>query len=116
MKRVPRAPVIVVLLLLLACSHTQIWVATGESLVALSDTFAATAQLMNAALDAKVVTPEQYQRWASFAAYFKTTYDLAADRWLHADATASEHAAVVLSTLSAELAEWNAVAVKGTAP
>lgn len=104
-----RAPIAVVLLFA-ACAHQQAWVATGESLAALGDTFAATGKLMDSALDAKAVTVEQYRRWAAFARYFKPTYDVAADRWLHADETAGEHAAAVLAALSAELAGWAVVA------
>jgi len=96
------------LLALVSCTHTQAWVATGESIDALGKTFLATAAALDRAYDAKLVTEAQYDRWRAFVKYFKPTYDLAADRWLHGDDTAAEHAAAVLAALSAELATWAA--------
>lgn len=97
----------------LACTHAQGWVATGESLSVLGQSFAATGKLMDSALDAKAVTVEQYRRWAAFSHFFKPTYDVACDRWLHADDDASEHAAAVLAALAAELAGWTAIVTGG---
>lgn len=105
---------ITAVVLFAACTHTQAYVATGESLVTLGETFVATGHLMDSALDKGAVTPEQYRRWAAFAHYFKPTYDVAADRWLHSDDTAAQHAAAVLAALSAELAGW--VAIAGGSP
>lgn len=94
----------------MACTHAQAWVASGESLDALGKTFLATGQALDAAYDAHLVTEAQYGRWRAFVGYFKPTYDLAADRWLHGDDSAAEHAAAVLAALSAELAGFTAMA------
>jgi hypothetical protein len=91
---------------LVACSHTQAWQASGEGIDALGKTFIATGQALDAAYDAHHVAEAQYAKWRAFVAFFKPTYDLAADRWLHGDDTAAEHAAVVLAALSAELATF----------
>lgn len=99
--------------LVASCASQQAYVATGESLAALGETFAATGKLMDRALDKGAVPVEQYRRWAAFAKYFKPTYDVATDRWLHADASAAEHAVAVLAALSAELAEWAVIAGRG---
>ena len=91
-----------------ACSHEKAWRVTGESLAGLGNTFADTGRAMDAAHEAKRIDDATYRRWAAFAHHFKALYDTTADRWLHGDETASEHAAVVLAALSAELAKWTA--------
>lgn len=91
-----------------SCTHTAAWRASGESIDALGQTFLLTAQAVDTAYDAKRLSEAEYARWRAFVAYFKPTFDLAADRWLHGDETASEHAAAVLAALSAELATWAA--------
>lgn len=108
--RMPALAVVFALSATIACTHTQVWVASGESLVVLGESFVATGHAMDAALDAKTVDEATYRRWAAFARYFKPAYETAADRWLHSDDSASKHAAAVLASLSAELAEWAAVA------
>ena len=95
-----------VLIVLAACTHAQAWRASGESIDALGRTFLETGRALDAAYDAKLVTEQQYDRWRAFVAYWQPVYDLAADRWLHGDDTASEHAAAVLAALSAELATF----------
>lgn len=109
----PRANAAVVAVLALSCAmscaHTQTWVATGEGLDALGRTFLATGQALDAAYDAKLLSEADYDRWRAFVRYFKPTFDLAADRWLHGDDTATEHAAAVLAALSAELATFTAM-------
>lgn len=96
-----------------ACSHTQAWAVSGESIDALGKTFLATGAALDAAYDARQVTELQYERWRAFVPYFKSTYDVAADRWLHGDDSAAEHAGAVLAALSAELAGFAALASKG---
>ena len=91
-----------------ACTHTQAWRASGESIDALGQTFLLTAQTVDAAYDAKHLSEAEYARWRAFVAYFKPVFDTASERWLHGDDTASEHAAAVLAALSAELATWAA--------
>lgn len=104
---------VVVLLALASCAHEKAWVVTGESLVTLGDTFVETSKLMDAALDAKLVSVEQYRRWAKFVRYFKPIYLEASDRWQHSEDTAPQHAAAVLAALAAELAEFSAMAAVG---
>lgn len=104
----------IALLLFAACTHTQAWRASGESIDALGQTFLATGHALDAAYDAKLLPEAQYERWRAFARYAKPLYDTASDRWLHADDTASAHAAAVLAALSAELAGFTAMA--GGAP
>lgn len=101
-----RAAPVVLLLTLAACTHAQAWVATGESIDALGKTFLATGRALDAAYDAHQLSEAQYSKWRAFVKYFKPTYDVAADRWLHADDTAGEHAGAVLAALSAELATF----------
>lgn len=108
--RALHAAALIATLTALACTHAQAWVASGESLDALGRTFLATGQALDAAYDAHLVTEAQYARWRAFVGYFKPTYDLAADRWLHGDDSAAEHAAAVLAALSAELAGFTAMA------
>lgn len=104
-----RLAAVVALSCAIACTHAQAWQASGENLDALGRTFLATGAALDAAYDAHLVSEAQYSRWRAFVGYFKPTYDLAADRWLHGDDTAAEHAAAVLAALSAELAGFAAV-------
>lgn len=93
----------------ISCTHTQVWAASGESIDALGKAFLATGAAIDAAYDAKLVSEHDYERWRMFVKYFKPTYDVAADRWLHGDDTAAQHAAAVLAALSAELAGFTAL-------
>lgn len=90
------------------CAHEKAWRVTGEGLVTLQATYIATGKAIDAAHDKGLMTDAEYRKWAAFARYFAPTYDIAADRWLHGDDTATEHAAAVLAALSAELATWAA--------
>lgn len=112
-----RAATSVALLAFVACTHSQVVVASGESIAALGQTFAATGHLMDSALDAHAVTPEQYREWAAFTKRFKLVYEPAAALWLAAekagDATAAQRAAAVLTELGAQLAQFSAVVAKG---
>lgn len=103
------AAMVALSLTIAACTHSQAWVASGESLDALGRTFLTTGQALDAAYDAKLVSEADYSRWRAFVPYFQATYDVAADRWLHADDGAAEHAAAVLAALSAELATFAAM-------
>jgi hypothetical protein len=88
------------------CAHQRAWQVSGESIDALGRTFVSTGHALDAAYDAHRVSEAQYEKWRAFVTYFKPTYLLASDRWLHGDDTASEHAAAVLAALSAELATF----------
>lgn len=94
----------------ISCAHSQVWVASGESIAALYDTYDATGRAMDAALDAKRISPDEYRRWAAFAHYFKPTLDLLADQWL-TDMSA-EHAAGELARLEAQLALYSMMTAK----
>lgn len=107
-----RAVSVVLLLALASCAHGKAWQATGESIDALGQTFLLTAKAVDTAYDAKHLSEAEYARWRTFVRYFKPTYDMAADRWLHGDDTATEHAAVVLAALAAELATFTAMGAK----
>lgn len=106
--------------LLKSCTTAQAFVASGESLTALGETFAATGKAMDAALDAKLVTVEQYRDWATFAKRFKAVYPVACDTWKAAiavnDATAAQHAGAIVASLSADLTSFGALAKKEPAP
>jgi hypothetical protein len=100
-------------LLLLACTHQQAWVASGESIAAIGSTYDAVGAQMDRALDTKRIDEATYRRWAAFCHYYRPLYDTARDRWLHSDDPAAEHAAAVLAALSAELTQWGVVAAGG---
>lgn len=107
-RNTPAAAIFALWCVFSACTHSQAWVASGESIDALGRTFLATAAVVDAAYDAKRLPEADYARWRSFAGYFQAVHAVAADRWLRGDDTASEHAAAVLAALSAELAVWGA--------
>lgn len=91
-----------------SCTHTQVWRASGETITALGETYAATGQAFDALLDRKLISVETYRTWAAFCDYWKPAYDEAFKQWLNGDAAAQERVAGVLSLLSAELAVWTA--------
>jgi hypothetical protein len=95
-------------LLLVACSHAQAWRATGETVVALGESYVATGEAMDALLDRGLISVESYRTWAAFCSYWRPAYDEAFRQWLNGDATAQQRAAGVLSLLAAELAVWTA--------
>lgn len=111
-ERASKAATVVLLLslpaLLNGCTHGQVWKATGVTVTALGETFAATGQAMDE-LEAKgLVSKQTYRTWAAFCDYWKPAYDEAFKQWLNGDASAQQRAAGVLSLLSAELAVWTA--------
>jgi len=91
-----------------SCTHAQAWRASGETVIALGETFAATGQAMDAMLDRGLVSVQTYRTWAAFCAYWKPAYDEAFKQWANGDATAQQRVAGVLTLLSAELAVWTA--------
>lgn len=103
------AAIAAVLLLTSSCTHTQVWVASGESIDAMGKAFLATATALDTLYTRHVISEAQYERWRAFTAYFQPVYDMAAERWKHGDDTAAEHAAAVLAALSAELAVFTAM-------
>lgn len=92
------------------CTSSQAFVVTGESVIGLGETYAATGHMMDVALDAKKVTVEQYRVWASFSKRFQLVYVPAGDLWKAAllanDAPAAQQAAVVLGALAFDLAQF----------
>ena len=96
-----------------ACTRSQAWVASGESIAALGETYDTVGAQMNRALDEKRIDEATYRRWAAFCRYYAPLYDAARERWLHSDDTAAEHASAVLAALAAEVTQWGAVAAGG---
>jgi hypothetical protein len=96
-------------LLLCACSGNHL-IVSGESFKALGATFIATADVMDAGLDAKTVTPEQYKEWSAFGRRFQASYGPAVDLWqlarLNGDPALEREATVILVRLAGELAAF----------
>lgn len=96
-----------------SCSPTTRLVITGESLIGLGDQFVATSQLMDIGLDAKTITKEQYKTWSTFGKRFQQVYPVAVQLWDSSravgDTVTEGHAAEILTTLTAELAEFYSV-------
>jgi hypothetical protein len=96
-------------LFLCACS-AQPLIVTGESFKALGATFIATADAMDAGLDAKTVTPAQYKVWADFGRRFQASYGPAVDLWqlarINGDPALEREATVILVRLAGELAAF----------
>lgn len=99
----------------MSCAHEQVWVASGESIAAIGETFDTVGKQMDRALDEKRIDEATYRRWFAFCHYYRAVYDPARDRWLHSEDTAAQHAAAVLAALAAEITQWGAVAAGGTA-
>ncbi len=64
-----------------SCAGDKALLITGESLDAVGQQFIETGAAMNAALEAKVITPPTYARWAVFARKFKQSFPLARHLW-----------------------------------
>ena len=107
------ALILSILFLAISCTHSQAWVASGESIAALGETYDAVGKAMDRALDEKRIDEATYRRWAAFCRYYAPLYDAARERWLHSDDTAAEHASAVLAALAAEVTQWGAVAAGG---
>jgi hypothetical protein len=119
MRRIAVAGVLA--LALAACTASQAYRVTGESLVAMGNEFAVTAETMNRGLDAHSVSPEQYDAWRAFALRFKALYPRACDTYRDAleksDAVKRDGAAALLSSLSFEMQAWQLTyAADGGAP
>lgn len=95
-----------------ACSPKPVdpLITSGQSLHMAADTFVATARLMDAALDAHVVTPEQYRAWGAFARKFQESYPLAVAAWNAAvrvaDVASRDNAAALIESLVVELSRF----------
>lgn len=100
-----------------SCATATPWVATGQSLKVVGNTFVSTAAAMDAAQAAGTVTPEQYRAWASFGRKFQAAWPLALDLWESSikvnDKVLEGQASAILSTLMTELGGF-AVQVGGT--
>lgn len=94
----------------LSCSTAAPFVATGESLKVLGETFTATAAMFDAGLEAKTVTREQYLAWRSFGEKFQGSYPLAVNLWRvgrHAnDRDLEKQASEILASLAVDLARF----------
>lgn len=79
-----RALILVCLLLSTACASTtptQALLVSGDALDLVGTQFVQVGTLYNQLLDAKLVTPAQYQAWATFATRFKSAYPTAVTAW-----------------------------------
>jgi len=117
----PRARVVALVAVLglvgASCAAATPWVASGQSLKVVGNTFVSTAAAFDAGLAAGSITPEQYRAWASFGRKFQAAWPLALDLWESSikvnDAALQGKAEAILSTLMAELGGF-AVQVGGT--
>ncbi len=97
-----------------ACNEDKAILITGESLIGAGDTFVATAAGMDAALDAKKITPADYKKWAAFGRKFQASYFLARNLWQVAadnhDEKIQAQAGAVLTQLVGDLGTYAALA------
>lgn len=91
--------------------RTKALIAFGSSLDAGGTMFVAVGTQFNSALDAGLITPEQYRKWAAFATPFKPAYDRAVTSWKIArtanNITSLEQVKTQLGPLLAELATFS---------
>jgi len=89
---------------------------TGAQMNHLGSQFLRVGKLYDTLLDDKIITPEQYRKWATFAGHFKTAYPEAIDLWK--DATEStgravpERARAEVLALTKALTEFEATAYR----
>lgn len=97
-------------LVLPSCAGDKALLITGDSLVTVADTFVATAAAMDAALEAKTVTPAAYRDWAAFGRKFQAAYPLAKNLWStaadHHDEKLQAQASAVVAQLAADLGAY----------
>lgn len=97
-------------LVLPACTEDKVIIVTGESLITTGDQFIEVGAAMNAALDAKSITPAAYKEWAAFARKFKLAYPAASNLWNVAadnkDETLKAQASAAIAGLVGQLAEY----------
>ncbi len=112
-KRVLPVFAIVAAMVLANCAAHQPLIVSGESLAQLGNTFVATAAAMDKALDDKVVTQDQYDKWATFGKKFQMSFPLAVRLWRVAkdsqDATLEQQAVAMVASMAADLAEFSAL-------
>lgn len=108
------AALLLLALVLPACTEDKALIVLGESMISLSDQFAATATAMDKAFDAKVVTPEQYKAWAAFGKKFQVSYPLALHLWQtakdHQDATLQSQCEAMIATMAVDLGSYAVLA------
>lgn len=61
--------------------RTKALLAFGETLDAAGNTFVSVGKIYNSSLDAGLVTPENYAKWAAFAKTFQPAYPQAVQAW-----------------------------------
>lgn len=90
-----------------ACSHTQAFVISGESLNNVGEQFLAVADYMDTAAKEGKVSEEQYKKWTDFGTKFINIYPAAAHLWKMAtlldDPKLKDQAIGMLMTLIPEL-------------
>lgn len=99
-----------------SCKSLDPYVATGETINMVGQEFLVVGDAMNKAIDANMLTKEQYDRWVAFVEKFKVSHALARRTWKFAlandDNIAKGDATNIILNLSAELAEFMALAVE----
>lgn len=101
-------------LILPSCAGDKVLIVTGETLVTLADTFVATATAMDAALEAKTITPAAYRDWAAFGRKFQAAYPLAKNLWRtaadHHDDKLQAQASAMVAQMALDLGAYAALA------
>lgn len=99
-----------------SCKHIDPLVVSGDTLNVAGQTFIATSKAMDAALQLKAVTPEQYAKWSTFKPTFQASFDLAVQLWKSAreanDSILQGHAEAVIQQLLSELAIYSDLVLK----
>lgn len=99
-----------------SCKTLDPYIATGETINMVAAEFLVVGEAMNKAIDANLLTREQYDRWVLFVEKFKVSHALARRTWNFAlanqDNIKKGEATTIILNLSAELAEFTALAVQ----
>jgi hypothetical protein len=107
-------------LFLSACADVPRIVVTAHSMQALNDSFAGTADVLNAAYDAHHITPEQYAKWKAFGLRFQASAPIAEKLYDAALASKDDsvrgHAEAILHDFEAELGEYIALSLRVAHP
>lgn len=72
---------LILMILMSACQTAKPFVVSGESLDTLGKEFVSTARIYNRLFDERIVTSDQYRKWADFAVKFQKVYPIAVNSW-----------------------------------
>ena len=89
MRQLRSLPLVILVLLLAACTLSKQFVLSGESLDALGQQFVQTGKLYDQLLENKSITVEDYRAWATFAKRFQAVYPPLVVAWRMAAASES---------------------------